>query len=229
MHVDVEAEDLHPLGVLAVHGAAELRLHGVPVLLGLEWDMRGRVVHQGEGREPKVESQPRHEPELDEAEPARLGHEEGPRDGGEGGVAGDADGDLLLLGLLVERQVKVPLDPVQNRRQKLDGSAKNRLGGGTHERGHFFHFLDHHGVPGGVLHEHVRLGVVLRVLDAPGLVRVNQGRHQHVAHHILNVLRRVEAPVPAVVAEHEEAREGRAGDGPRHGQEPKGRECNQHL
>lgn len=38
-----------PAGVVAVHGAGQLRLRGVPLLRGLEGDVRRGVVHQGEG------------------------------------------------------------------------------------------------------------------------------------------------------------------------------------
>ena len=48
--------------------AAELSLGGVPLLGILEGDVGGGVVHHCEGAHPEVVAQPRHHPELEEAQ-----------------------------------------------------------------------------------------------------------------------------------------------------------------
>ncbi len=63
--------------VVAVDGARELRLGGVPLVGGLEGDVRGGVVHHCEGGHPEVVPQPGHEPELHNARDAGVVADEG--------------------------------------------------------------------------------------------------------------------------------------------------------
>jgi hypothetical protein len=84
---DVVAEELHPPRVLAVDGAAQLRLRGVPLLSGLEGDVGRRVVDDGEGGHPKVVAQPGHEPGR-----VRVGW------GGGGGLVGPPVGWWMAAG-----------------------------------------------------------------------------------------------------------------------------------
>ena len=63
--------------VVAVYSARELRLGGVPLIGGLEGDVRGGVMHHREGGHPEVVPQPRHEPELHNAREAGVVANEG--------------------------------------------------------------------------------------------------------------------------------------------------------
>jgi hypothetical protein len=55
----------------------------------------------------------------------------------------------------------------------------------------------------------VGVGVMVVVLDAPGLERVDEGHEHESAHNVLHQLVLAEAAVPAVMAHHKELRQSR--------------------
>ena len=125
---DVVAQELHPPREVTVHCARELRLCSIPLLPGLERDVRSRVVHDGEGRHPEVVTQPRHKPVLHDAKPAKVGHKEWEGYGSKCSAAqpgGNHSGHLLLSELV---RVKMPDNPVEDGCKQFQGGTQETLG-----------------------------------------------------------------------------------------------------
>ncbi len=77
-----------------MHSACELSSGSVPLVCGLEGDVGGCVVDDGEGAHPEVVAQPWHEPEFDETEPAGVVYKRGQDCGHEECAGCNADLDL---------------------------------------------------------------------------------------------------------------------------------------
>mmetsp|Transcript_5459 Transcript_5459/g.13322 ORF Transcript_5459/g.13322 Transcript_5459/m.13322 type:complete len:300 (+) Transcript_5459:19-918(+) len=171
--VDVVAEPFDPPREVAVDRARELSLGSVPLLRGLEGDVGRGVVDDGEGAHPEVIPEPRHEPELDPPGDARVVDEGRPCNGHEAKHRRQADHHPRLLLLVVLVDVEVPDEPMADRRKALEGRAEDKLVQDRLDPRPALHLALHHRVPRRVLHELVRVGVVVVVLDPPRLKRVD--------------------------------------------------------
>mmetsp|Transcript_13368 Transcript_13368/g.23670 ORF Transcript_13368/g.23670 Transcript_13368/m.23670 type:complete len:397 (-) Transcript_13368:108-1298(-) len=208
--VDVEAKELNPLGVVAVDSTRELGFGGIPLLGGHERDMGGSVMNNGNSAHPEVVAEPWHEPVLDdgtdstELEEKGQGNEEESSDVGKG----NQDAGALLLSVPVD--IEMPNPPVTDRSKKLEGTSKEKL----IEAGEVLHLLLHNRVPRGVLNKLVGVGVVVVVLDAPGLERIDEGEKHNMADNILDELVAMEGTMATVMANNEPASQSSAGVSP---------------
>lgn len=121
------AQELHPPGEVAVDRAGELRLCGVPLLTSLEGNVGCCVVHDREGGHPEVVTQPRHEPVLHDAKPAKVGNEQRESCRGKRSTAEPGCSHTWHLVLLELTGIKVPDEPVEDRGKELQGRTQEAL------------------------------------------------------------------------------------------------------